>query len=345
MKAMYNSIKTIRYMGNKNKLLDFIIPEIIKYSKQDDIICELMAGTNCVSYALKDKRKIYTNDIQYYSYIISNALIKNNKYTINSESAIADLKEKYDLNFKKHFFRFFEKSYSDTYFSANQCIEIDSIRYAINSLEIFEVKSLYLVALMNAMCICQATSGHFAQYLPSNHPRLEKIKTKSIWQEFLKKCDDFNSIIFSKYDNKCFNLEYEKVFDLPEFDNVQLVYIDPPYTGEQYSRFYHILETVCKYDNPNLEFKGLYRTDRFISPFSLRTKAFDEFDKLFSMLASKNKKIILSYSTKGLIKEYEMEYLLKKYYKHCEIKRTKYNHSTQGKGNVNLEELLFIAYN
>ena len=25
---MYDSIQTIRYMGNKNKLLDFIIPEI-----------------------------------------------------------------------------------------------------------------------------------------------------------------------------------------------------------------------------------------------------------------------------------------------------------------------------
>lgn len=332
-------------MGNKNKLLDFIIPEIIKNSNEDDIICELMAGTNCISYALKDRRSIFTNDIQYYSYVISNALIKNNKYTISTNSALIDLKEKYEANLKQHFFSFFKENYSDTYFSAEQCIEIDSIRYAINSVKIPEIKSLYLVALMNAMCICQATSGHFAQYLPSNHPRLEKIKIKSIWGEFLKKCEDFNSIIFSKYDNKCFNLRYEQIINLPEFEKVKLVYIDPPYTGEQYSRFYHILETVCKYDNPNLEFKGLYRTDRFISPFSLRTKAFDEFDKLFSILASKNKKIILSYSTKGLMKEYEIEYLLKKYYKHCEIKRTKYNHSTQGKGKIDLEELLFIAYN
>ena len=93
---MYNTIKTIRYMGNKNKLLNFIIPEIINNSSKDDIICELMAGTNCVSYALKDKRKIYTNDIQYYSYIIS--LIKNNSKFISSESAIKDLEEKYKIN-------------------------------------------------------------------------------------------------------------------------------------------------------------------------------------------------------------------------------------------------------
>ena len=311
---MYNTIKTIRYMGNKNKLLDFIIPEIINNSSKDDIICELMAGTNCVSYALKDKRKIYTNDIQYYSYIISNALIKNNSKVISSEKAIKDLEEKYKINLESHEYDFFKKNYPDTYFSAKQCIEIDSIRYAINYITDMDIKSLYLVALMNAMCVCESTSGHFAQYLPSDHPRLEKIKNKSIWNEFLKKCNDFKKIVFSKFENKCFNLNYEKLIELPEFDEVDLVYIDPPYTGEQYSRFYHVLETICKYDNPELEFKGLYRTDRFTYPFSLRTKAFDEFDKLFSSLASKGKKIVLSYSTKGLIKEYEMEYLLKKYF-------------------------------
>lgn len=342
---MYNTIKTIRYMGNKNKLLDFIIPEIIKNSSKDDVVCELMAGTSCVSYALKDKRKLYTNDIQYYSYIISNALIKNNSKVISSESAVKDLEKNYKKNHESHEYNFFEKNYSDTYFSANQCVEIDSIRYAINYINDMDIKNLYLVALMNAMCVCEATSGHFAQYLPSNHPRLQKIKNKSIWDEFLKKCNDFKKIVFSKFDNKCFNLNYEKLIELPEFDDVNLVYIDPPYTGEQYSRFYHVLETICKYDNPELEFKGLYRTDRFTSPFSLRTKAFNEFDKLFSILASKGKKIVLSYSTKGLIKEYEMEYLLKKHFKNCETKRTNYNHSTQGKGNINLEELLFVAYN
>ena len=107
---MYNTIKTIRYMGNKNKLLDFIIPEIIKNSSKDDVICELMAGTNCVSYALKDKRKLYTNDIQYYSYIISNALIKNNSKVISSESAVKDLGENYKKNHESHEYDFFEKT-------------------------------------------------------------------------------------------------------------------------------------------------------------------------------------------------------------------------------------------
>ena len=31
---MYDNIQTIRYMGNKNKLLDFIIPEVEKITTQ-----------------------------------------------------------------------------------------------------------------------------------------------------------------------------------------------------------------------------------------------------------------------------------------------------------------------
>ena len=92
---MYDTIKTIRYMGNKNKLLDFIIPELLKNTNEKDVICELMAGTNCISYALKKHRQLLTNDIQYYSYIISKALISNNSYTISSESANNDLYESF----------------------------------------------------------------------------------------------------------------------------------------------------------------------------------------------------------------------------------------------------------
>lgn len=31
-----------------------------------------------------------------------------------------------------------------------------------------------------------------------------------------------------------------------------VVYIDPPYNSRQYSRFYHVLETLTKWDKPKL---------------------------------------------------------------------------------------------
>jgi len=32
-----------------------------------------------------------------------------------------------------------------------------------------------------------------------------------------------------------------------------VVYVDPPYNSRQYSRFYHVLETLTKWDDPLLE--------------------------------------------------------------------------------------------
>lgn len=331
-------------MGNKNKLLDFIVPEILSLSSKGEVVCELMCGTCCIGYAIKNERTVYENDIQFYSYAIAKGLIENNKEVINSKSAQKDLAEAFETNNKEKSFRFFYDNYSDTYFSKKQCEEIDSIRFAIEQVKLAEKRWLYLIALMNAMCVCQSTSGHFAQYLPADHPRLIKIRSKSIWEEFIKKCDDFNNLIFSKYENKSFNMDYKDLIESSEFRDVKVVYVDPPYTGEQYSRFYHVLETVCRYDSPQLEFKGLYRKDRYMSNLSMRKKAFDEFDSLLKALSEKGKKVVLSYSTKGLLKEYEMEFLFKKYFSNYRVKKTQYNHSTQGKGNVELEELLFIGY-
>lgn len=341
----YNQIKTIRYMGNKNKLLDFIIPEIKKITKKGEIICDLMSGTGAVSYALKDKYIVYTNDIQYYSYIINKAIIENNEITIDKNTAILDLEKNFLINQKEKNYNFFEKNFTDTYFSGPQCCEIDSIRYAIEKVENEYKRDLYLTALLFSMSKCESTSGHFAQYLPKDHKRLIGLRKKSIWEEMLIKCDDFSSLVMNRFNNKSFNLDYKELFKCNEFKNVSCVYIDTPYTGEQYSRFYHILETVAKYDNPKLEFKAKYRTDRFMSNFSLRSTVKQEFKDMLSFLSKENKKVVLSYSTKGLIPIDELEFIFSKTFNHYKLIEKDYKHSTQGKGNINISEVLFIAYN
>ena len=130
----FNNIHTIRYMGTKANLLDFIVPEIQAITPLGGTVCDLMAGTNAVGYSLKPFFKIISNDVQEYSYTIANALIFNQQWTINSTSAVEQLKEQYNYNQKHQFYHFFTEYYSDTYFSKEQCIEIDSIRYAISKL-------------------------------------------------------------------------------------------------------------------------------------------------------------------------------------------------------------------
>ncbi len=341
----FNRIKTIRYMGNKNKLLDFIIPEIKKITKKDEIICDLMSGTGAIAYALKDKYTVYTNDIQYYSYVITKAIIENNNILISSKVALEDLEKNYTKNNNEKIYNFFEQNFTDTYFSGPQCLEIDSLRYAIEAVGNEYKKDLYLTALMFAMSKCESTSGHFAQYLPKDHKRLIELRKKSVWNEFINKCDDFKNLVLTKNNNKSFNMNYKDFFKTNDFERVSTVYIDTPYTGEQYSRFYHILETVSKYDNPQLEFKAKYRTDRFTSNFSLRSEVKKEFKEMLMYLSNQNKKVILSYSSKGLIPVDELEFIFTKTFKHVKLLEQKYQHSTQGKGTIQLKEVLFIAYN
>ena len=161
----------------------------------------------------------------------------------------------------------------------------------------------------------------------------------------LNKCDDFDKLILTNYKNKSFNMDYKELFKLEDFKKVSCVYIDTPYTGEQYSRFYHVLETVTKYDNPKLEYKAKYRTDRFMSNFSLRSMVKNEFKEMLTCLSNENKKVVLSYSTKGLVPVDELEFIISKIFKHYKLIEKDYKHSMQGKGTISISEVLFVAYN
>ena len=339
---MYDNIQTIRYMGNKNKLLDFIIPEIEEITPEGTIICDLMSGTNSIGYALKSRYTIYANDVQKYSECIAKALIENNTVTINQKSAKKDLEENYKKNLEEKKYNFFYKTYSDTYFSETQCLDIDSIRYAIEQIQNENKKNLYLTVLMSVMCKVESTTGHFAQYMPKDHKRVIPLRNMNVWDEFLEKCTDFKTIINNNMQNKSFNLDYKELIKLDEIRNVETFYLDSPYSGEQYSRFYHILETIVKYDNPIVSYKAKYRNDRFMSGFCYKSKVSNEFENIIKFCKQNNSNLVISYSNKGVIDCEKLEDLCRKYYEIVDIKTYDYKHSTQGKGNNELLEYLFI---
>lgn len=83
-------------------------------------------------------------------------------------------------------------------------------------------------------------------------------------------------------------------------------YADPPYTIDHYSRFYHVLETLILRDDPKLAavarngtispMRGLYRSERVQSSFSIPSQAPTAFQRMFAQIASERKPLVLSYS-------------------------------------------------
>ena len=116
-----------------------------------------------------------------------------------------------------------------------------------------------------------------------------------------------------------------------------------------YSRFYHAIETLIRYDYPEVLHKGRYRTDRHQSPFCKRTEVVGAFEVMFQKIREKNSKLVLSYSNTGMISlekilELAQETLGVEYEVYS--KALDYKHSTMGRSedkSREVKEYLVIA--
>lgn len=80
---MEYNFRTLNYLGSKLRLLDFIESKIQEVTPADAGVCDLFTGSGCVSYKLSKNVPVLSCDIQGYSQVICNALLK--KYNVSVE--------------------------------------------------------------------------------------------------------------------------------------------------------------------------------------------------------------------------------------------------------------------
>ena len=76
-----------------------------------------------------------------------------------------------------------------------------------------------------------------------------------------------------------------------------MAFIDPPYSGVHYSRFYHVLETIAKGESGDVSGAGRY-PDRSLRPqskFSVKTHSLAALQELLKTIAERNAKAILTF--------------------------------------------------
>ena len=85
-------------------------------------------------------------------------------------------------------------------------------------------------------------------------------------------------------------------------NNVSFIYADPPYTDMQYSRYYHLLNVVSRYNYPlptrnsGKYTKGLYTIDRYQSKLSNKSTCLETFNNLVSFANNYNKNLAISFA-------------------------------------------------
>ncbi|WP_205696028.1 DNA adenine methylase [Conexibacter sp. SYSU D00693] len=201
------------------------------------------------------------------------------------------------------------------YFGLQQAIEIDSLRYAIDhvrdqSVTDTDEDAWLKVALLQAASRSASAPGHFAQFLrgetDSGLARVLSSRRRSPWDTFL---DDLASLRPYgtrewRLNNAVFEgdaLDLGRTLDRHGLRDPPVFYADPPYSKEHYSRYYHVLETLTRYDYPESNGMGRYRPDRFRTRFSIKSKVLDALVELCQMTASRDGVLLLSYPSSGLL--------------------------------------------
>lgn len=299
----------MRYIGNKNKILNYI-ESLIKdknINEENYTFCDAFSGTATVGNYFKDRFKIIANDNLYASFVMSNA--KLNTPDLKFEKLGKDPFKVFN-NQNNKLNGFIYNNYSPggserRYFSEDNAARIDYIRTKIekwyNEEKITRNEYYYLIAcLIESVSKVANVAGVYGSYLKKWDPRAAK-PMQFIRVEQLKET--------SLYENEIYNKNIEELINDISGD---ILYLDPPYTKNQYSVQYHLLETIALYDEPKLKGKtGTRDNTTKSSKFSKPGEVHIEFDKI---IAKANfKYIILSYSSDGIMSREYIESVMKRY--------------------------------
>jgi adenine-specific DNA methylase len=239
--------------------------------------------------------------------------------------------------------------FANIYFGFRQAIEIDSIRFAIDQLESLLDREWALGALVTTMsAVALSYAGHFAQPIlksasdisENNLSRILERRAMSVMHEF--------SIRLLNLAEESERAKFQILpvvgpwkHALTQLNNMSkkttIVYLDAPYKREEYSRYYHVLETICTYRYPSSS--GAARIpdkragERFRSEFFTRStpQMVDAFVNVIGSVLERNCICAWSYSDNGAIDPAQVvEIVSKKYGNRLQSFGTPYSHKAQG---------------
>ena len=324
-----------RYIGNKHKLIEWIF-SIINKECSGNSFADVFAGTGVVSaVATKHFKKVLLNDFLHSNYIIYRAFFGKEAWDKNKiDGIIKSYNNIYSGDLEDNYF---SKNFGGKFFSNNSAKIIGFIRENIeeNKNNLTEREYFMLIAsLLYTADKIANTVGHFDAYFK---------------KDFVN--DSFFMKPIDPIDTQEISIFQEDTNVLAKKIKADVVYIDPPYNSRQYSRFYHVLETLTKWDKPKLYGVALKPNPENMSDYC-RANAKEKFAELvrdidaqFLVVSYNNTYDSKSNSSKNKITLQEIEKILQAKGK-TKVFEKNYKHFNAGNTNFNNhKEYLFVTKN
>lgn len=316
----------MRYIGCKQRLLPFIHDTIKENNIQGKVFCDLFAGTATVgNYFKKQCYQIVSNDLLYSSYIMQYVDVYLNEMPrfemLASRMGLTHIEQETYVHAIMAYLNSIpgvegfiynnftlegtqDKSIQRMYYSADNAKKIDAIRYTITAWEERGWLSrdevfVLLYALIQQASRCANTTATMGSFLKSY--AAQALRTVMLQVPVITPSQHYHHIS-----------RENGIKLIQRLEDIDILYLDPPYTEIQYGAAYHLLETIAWGDSPQLQ--GISGKRDVLNLYSLLGSKINAFQALNEVIASRRyKHLLLSYSSDGIISHETMLGLLERY--------------------------------
>ncbi|MDF2991439.1 MAG: site-specific DNA-methyltransferase [Microbacterium sp.] len=228
--------------------------------------------------------------------------------------------------------------FSAGYFSLAQSVELDALRAAIDADPVSDDRDWLLAAWLAAASAAINSPGHTAQFLSartdSGYRRVLRSWGYDIRHEFVLALQRVRQLGTQNWrqENEVIVGNALALVSGAMPQSLGVVYADPPYTRDHYSRFYHVYETLLRYDFPDAHGQGRTRSDGFLSDFSSRRRVAFAFHELFRGVRRWGVPLVVSYPSSGLLERVgdSVEGIARQHRFGVEVREHGAQHSTMG---------------
>lgn len=348
----YLSKQILTYIGNKRTLLDSIEKYILlikkKVNKNKLNCADLFSGSGVVVRLLKQySENLFANDLENYSKVINECFLTNKEDFDSRE--FKEILDEINKRIKdRKITGIISKLYAPAddnnikagervFYTKENANYIDSFRYYLDEVCPEKYRNIFLALLVIESSIHVNTCGVFKGFYKDNETgigkfggsgenALSRIKGKISIQE---PCLSYFSCKYKVYQKDAVELS-------SELNDLDVVYLDPPYNQHPYGSNYFMLNLIINNKEPNeiSEVSGIVKGWNH-SDFNKKATALLSMERIISNLNSKF--VLISYNNEGFISYNEMLNMLKKYGK-VTSEAIKYN-TFRGSHNLNSRDI------
>lgn len=333
----------MRFIGNKEQIVN-VISELLKtrgLSNRGLKLFDAFCGSGAVSNALRDSFDVTANDALLWCTVYTRGRVVASSCTFSKLGFDPfDYLNSNESSFEGFMYRNYSPGGSDRmYFTAANAARIDYFRNQIEEWKdrdlLSEDEYAYLISsLIESVSSISNTAGVYGAFLKHWDPRA------------------LNEIIFVPVPHNATPLVNSvrflnnKIEDVIPNVDCDILYLDPPYTQNQYGTQYHLLETLVLNDEPEISrVTGSRSTRPMRSDWSKAYKAHVLFDRVVALTRARY--VMFSYSSDGIMSKSFIEACLKRYAKPgtyvCQkISYRKYTNFKSRNSDDHFEYLFFI---